>query len=175
MLVSTQVDSNDEFSSQFAVQDDSGARNHGGVAVFADDFSEPRLKRLRLLSRRAPAQSELHVADCGTRVEPVPVEGLSWSQGHQTTLRGPFKTGLVPATDSQYWLNQMPRTGSRSTTLGTHHPPRMRETLKTTTPQVWLGSFRHGRDHAQDRTQMSPTVERRIKIATHCPSPTPRV
>ena len=51
MLVSTQVDSNDEFASQFAVQDDFGARNHGGVAVFADDFSQPRLKRLRLVSR----------------------------------------------------------------------------------------------------------------------------
>ena len=70
MLVSTQVDSNDEFASQFAVQDDSGARSHG--AVFADDFSQPRLKRLRLVSRGAPAQSKLHVADCGTRVEPVP-------------------------------------------------------------------------------------------------------
>ena len=35
-----------------------------------------------------------------------PVEGLSWSKGHQTTLQDPFKTVLVPATDSQYWLNQ---------------------------------------------------------------------
>ena len=30
VLVSTQVDSNEEFASQFAVQDDFGARNHGG-------------------------------------------------------------------------------------------------------------------------------------------------
>ena len=60
-----------KFASQFAVQDDSGARNHGGVPVFADDFSQPRLKRLRLVSRGAPVQSELH-ADCGPRVEPVP-------------------------------------------------------------------------------------------------------
>ena len=70
MLVSTQVDSNDEFASQFA-EDDFGSRNHGGVAVFAD-VSQPRLKRLRLVSRGAPVQSELHVADCATRVEPVP-------------------------------------------------------------------------------------------------------
>ena len=66
MLVSTQVDSNDKFASQFAVQDDFGARNHGWFAVFADDFSQPRLKRLRLVSRWAPVQSELAVADCGT-------------------------------------------------------------------------------------------------------------
>ena len=46
VLVSTQVYSNDEFVSQFAVQDDVGARNHGGVAVVTDDFSQPRLKRL---------------------------------------------------------------------------------------------------------------------------------
>ena len=39
--------------------------------IMADDFSQPRLKRLRLVSRGAPVQSELH-ADCGTRVEPVP-------------------------------------------------------------------------------------------------------
>ena len=40
-LVSTQVDSNDEFASQFAVQDDFEARNHGGVAVFASDGDFP--------------------------------------------------------------------------------------------------------------------------------------
>ena len=32
-------------------------------------------------------QSELHVADCGMRVEPVPSR-------HQTTFRGRFKTGM---------------------------------------------------------------------------------
>ena len=141
--------SNDEFANQIAVQDDSGARYHGGVPVFADDFSQPRLKRLRLVSRGAPVQSEL--TQIVERWSQFPTEGLSWSQGHQTTLRGLFKTGHVPATDSQCWLNLMPRTGSRSTTtLGPHHPPRMRETVKTTTPQVWLGNFRHGRDH-EDR------------------------
>ena len=121
MLVSTQVDCNDEFASQFAVQDDSGARNHGGVAVVVDDFSsQPRLKRLRIVSKGL--QCSLNLMQIVERVwSQFPVEGLSWSQGHLTTLRGPFMTGLVPVTDSQYWVNQMPRTCSRSTTtLGPH-------------------------------------------------------
>ena len=73
MVVSTRVDSDDELASQLnqssdavAVQVDPGARHHGRVAVFAsdDDFSQPSLERLRLVSRRTPlvfyGQSEVH-------------------------------------------------------------------------------------------------------------------
>ena len=89
-LVSTQVDSNDEFASQFAVQDDFRARNDGGVAVFAsdDDFSQPRLKRLQLVSRRTwlCVGSPNLMLQIGEGVwSQFSVEGLYWSQGHQTT------------------------------------------------------------------------------------------
>ena len=72
----------DEFANQLnqssdaVVQDDLRARHHGRVAVCAsgDDFSQPRLKRLRLVSRRTPVvcgESEIHVADWETRAEPL--------------------------------------------------------------------------------------------------------
>ena len=48
----------------------------GRVAVCAsgDDFSQPRLKRFRLVSRKTPVvcgQSGIHAADWETRAEPL--------------------------------------------------------------------------------------------------------
>ena len=52
-----------------------------GLPFSPDDFSQPRLKRLRLVSRGG--SSAVRTSCVWSQ---FPVEGLSWSQGHQTTL-----------------------------------------------------------------------------------------
>ena len=79
----TQVDSDEELASQLnqsseavvAVQADSGARHHGRIAVHASDgISQPRSKRLRLVSMGTPVvahgQSEVLAAERETCAEP---------------------------------------------------------------------------------------------------------
>ena len=79
------------------------------------------------------------------------------------SLRDPFKTGLVPATDSRCWLNQMPRTGSRSTMTGTPPPTADEGDIENNgTTSVDIGGITHGSGKRHWRTRDSR--RRRVHI-----------
>ena len=98
---------------------------------------------LPLLLPNSTVQSELH-ADCGTRVEPVPSRRVVLVPGSpddtprsiQDRSCASNRFSVLAESDAEDGQPQHHDIGTPTTHRG------LRETLKTTTPQVWLGNFR---------------------------------